>query len=236
MYVYENRVEAGRRLGEALARMRLTDPVVLGLPRGGVPVAAQVAQRLGAPLDVIVVRKLGVPSQPELAMGAIGEGGVRVLDERIIRAAHVGPERLAAVEEEERAVLQERVARLRGGRPGKDLTGRTAVLVDDGIATGATARVACLVARALGAARVVVAVPVGPPDIEGRMPEADQVVCLDKPWAFRAVGAAYEDFHPTSDDEVERILARTHQVPRDATPGPETKGAPRSHTSQGPDH
>ncbi|MDN5794946.1 MAG: phosphoribosyltransferase [Intrasporangium sp.] len=234
MYVFRDRVEAGARLGERLARLSLEDPVVLGLPRGGVPVAAQVARRLSAPLDVIVVRKLGVPSQPELAMGAIGEGGTRVLDERIVRAAGVGPSLLAQVEDRERAVLEGRVTRLRSGRPGIDLTGRTAVIVDDGIATGATARVACLVARALGARWVVVAVPVGPPHVEERLPEADLVVCLERPWRFRAVGAAYDDFEPTSDDEVTRILAEptSEHLP----PDPDDGGALRSHTSQGPDH
>lgn len=206
MQVYRDRVDAGRRLGERLGGLELHDPVVLGLPRGGVPVAAEVARLLGAPLDVIVVRKLGVPSQPELAMGAIGEGGVRVVDDRIVRGAHVDQERLVRVEDEERSVLEDRVSRLRHGRPRVELTGRTAVIVDDGIATGATARVACIVARALGAARVVVGVPVGPPDIGERMPEADEVICLQKPWAFRAVGAVYDDFDPTDDDEVERLL------------------------------
>ncbi len=206
MFIYRDRVDAGRRLGERLARLPLEDPVVLGLPRGGVPVAAQVARRIGAPLDVIVVRKLGVPRQPELAMGAIGEGGVQVLDERIVRAARVDDASLREVEDTERAVLDDRVARLRRGRPRVDLAGRTAVIVDDGIATGATARVACLVARRLGAARVVVAVPVGPPDITARMPEADEVICLDRPWGFRSVGGSYDDFEPTTDDEVVRLL------------------------------
>jgi putative phosphoribosyl transferase len=213
VYVYRDRIDAGRKLAKRLAGMPLTDPVVLGLPRGGVPVAAQVAARLGAPLDVIVVRKLGVPSQPELAMGAIGEGGVRVLDERIMSAAHVDWARLADVEAEERAVLEDRVERLRHGRARVELGGRTAVIVDDGIATGATARVAALVARALGARRVIVAVPVGPPDIDERMPEVDEVVCLLRPWSFRAVGGSYDDFAPTSDDEVVRLLDAVSQEP-----------------------
>lgn len=215
MHVYRDRRDAGRRLGETLAGMSLQTPVVLGLPRGGVPVASEVARRLGAPLDVIVVRKLGVPSQPELAMGAIGEGGVRVLDERIMRAAHVDGARLDEVERRERAVLEDRVARLRHGRSRVDLSGCTAVIVDDGIATGATARVASLVARELGASRVVVAVPVGPPDLEDRMPEADEVVCLQQPWSFRAVGSAYDDFEPTSDDDVVRLLDAMGDDPQD---------------------
>ncbi len=234
MYVFRDRVDAGRRLGQRLARMPLEDPVVLGLPRGGVPVAAQVARRLGAPLEVIVVRKLGVPSQPELAMGAIGEGGTRILDEGIVRAARVDERQLAQVEQRERAVLDKRVGRLRRGRRRVDLTGRTAVIVDDGIATGATARVACLVARALGARRVVVAAPVGPPHVEQQLPEADVVVCLERPWRFRAVGGVYDDFEPTTDDEVARILAETAgQAPPE---DPDDGGTLRSHTSQGPDH
>jgi putative phosphoribosyl transferase len=236
VYVYRDRRDAGRRLGESLAGRSLQTPVVLGLPRGGVPVAAEVARRLAAPLDVIVVRKLGVPSQPELAMGAIGEGGVRLVDERIMRAAHVDVARLDEVERRERAVLEDRVTRLRRGRSRVDLTGHTAVIVDDGIATGATARVAALVARELGAARVVVAVPVGPPDLEHRMPEADEVVCLEQPWSFRAVGGAYDDFDPTSDEEVERLLEVAHHASGGDSTGPENGEALRSHTSQGPDH
>ncbi|MGN6752401.1 MAG: phosphoribosyltransferase [Intrasporangium sp.] len=236
MYVYRDRVDAGRRLGESLADLSLRDPVVLGLPRGGVPVAAQVARRLGAPLDVVVVRKLGVPSQPELAMGAIGEEGGRVVDARIMRAARVDERRLAEVEDQEREVLQDRVARLRRGRPRAELSGRTAVIVDDGIATGATARVACLVVRALGARQVVVAVPVGPPDIDDRMPEADAVVCLEKPWGFRAVGGAYDDFDATTDDEVERLLEAAHPGSGGPAADPENGEALRSHTSQGRDH
>jgi putative phosphoribosyl transferase len=179
---------------------------VLGLPRGGVPVAFEVAQALDLPLDVIVVRKLGVPYQPELAMGAIGEGGARVLDSRVLAATRVTDDDLAAIESRERAQLEARVARLRRGRDPVDLAGRIAVIVDDGIATGSTARVACVVARHLGAARVVVAVPVAPVEAARGLPGADEVVCVSAPPEFMAVGYHYRDFSPTSDEEVIVLL------------------------------
>jgi putative phosphoribosyl transferase len=179
---------------------------VLGLPRGGVPVAFEVAQALDLPLDVIVVRKLGVPYQPELAMGAIGEGGARVLDSRVLAATRVSDDDLAAIESRERAELEARVARLRRGRDPVDLAGRIAVIVDDGIATGSTARVACEVARHLGAVRVVVAVPVAPVEATRGLPGADEVVCISAPPEFMAVGYHYRDFSPTSDEEVIVLL------------------------------
>ena len=206
MLVFEDRVDAGRHLVGKLDLLRGEDVVVLGLPRGGVPVAAVVAEALRAPLDVIVVRKLGVPFQPELAMGAIGEGGMRVVDRSMVARARVTDEELEAVERRERAVLDARVERLRRGRPRVDLRGRVAVVVDDGIATGSTARVACLVARQLGAQRVVLAVPVAPADTLAHLPEAETVVCVSAPRYFRAVGAHYEDFSPTTDDEVVALL------------------------------
>ncbi|MCJ8506044.1 dienelactone hydrolase family protein [Kocuria flava] len=225
MTIYEDRVDAGRQLARRLLPLRGQDVVVLGLPRGGVPVAHQVAMALDAPLDVIVVRKLGVPSQPELAMGAIGEEGARVLDERTVRYFGLGEEQVAAVEERERAVLEERTTRFREGRERVDLTGRTALVVDDGIATGATARVACRIARQLGAARVVLAVPVAPEEAVARVVEADEVVCLATPHFFTAVGYHYRDFSPTDDDEVVALLdaaARRH-LPQ--LPGPPGAGA-----------
>ncbi len=206
MLVFEDRLDAGRHLVGKLDFLRGEDVVVLGLPRGGVPVAAVVAEALRAPLDVIVVRKLGVPFQPELAMGAIGEGGLRVVDRTMVARARVTDEELEAVERRERAVLEARVERLRRGRPRIDLRGRVAVVVDDGIATGSTARVACLVARQLGARRVVLAVPVAPADTLAHLPEAETVVCVSSPRYFRAVGAHYEDFSPTTDDEVVALL------------------------------
>ncbi|HEU5036548.1 MAG TPA: phosphoribosyltransferase family protein [Nocardioides sp.] len=204
--MFEDRAEAGRRLATLLRGNRGADLVVLGLPRGGVPVAAEVARALDAPLDVIVVRKLGVPSHPELAMGAVGEGGVEVVDGDIVRRAHVDPEQLAEVESRERAVVAARVAELRRGRPPLDLIGRVAVIVDDGIATGSTAAAACGVARSLGASRVVVAAPVAPPGLTAVGLDADELVCLERPWDFQAVGTYYRDFTPTTDREVAELL------------------------------
>ncbi|MFG2993932.1 phosphoribosyltransferase family protein [Streptomyces sp. NPDC048257] len=207
--LFTHRTEAGERLAEALLHLRGEDPVVLGLPRGGVPVAFRVARALGAPLDVIVVRKLGVPHHRELGFGAIGEGGVRVISEDIVRSSRVRPEDLAAVEHAEEAELARQARRFRGDRPRVALGGRTVIVVDDGIATGATAAAACEVVRAQGAARVVLAVPVAPPDAVARLGSAaDEVVCLSTPHAFRAVGEWYQDFSQTPDEEVVFLLAR----------------------------
>ncbi|WP_053613676.1 phosphoribosyltransferase family protein [Streptomyces sp. XY533] len=205
---FTDRADAGERLAEALRPLEAEHPVVLGLPRGGVPVAFPVARALGAPLDVIVVRKLGVPSHRELGFGAIGEGGVRVISEDIVRIGRVTREDLAAVEHAEEAELARQARRFRGDRPRVALGGRTVIVVDDGIATGATAAAACEVVRAQGAARVVLAVPVAPPDAVARLRgAADEVVCLSSPPAFRAVGEWYRDFSQTADEEVVSLLA-----------------------------
>lgn len=204
---FADRVEAGRRLAEHLGHLRGPDVIVVGLPRGGVPVADQVARALDAPLDVILVRKLGVPSQPELAMGALGEGGVRVLDERVSRMAGVSADALARVEDRERAELERRGHRFRDGRPHHPLADRVVIVVDDGIATGSTARAACAVARAAGARRVVLAVPVAPIDWIFRLGDAaDEYVAVATPDPFYAVGEFYADFTQTSDDDVVRLL------------------------------
>lgn len=224
MVVFADRLDAGRLLAERLEYVRDLDVVVLGLPRGGVPVAFEVAQALGAPLDVIVVRKLGVPSQPELAMGAIGEGGVRVLDAEVLARAQVTEEELRTAERRERGLLEARVARLRRGRQRLNLDGRTAVIVDDGIATGSTARVACEVARRLGAAKVVLGVPVAPAGTVQDLTEADEVVCVFIPRRFMAVGNHYRDFSPSSDEEVIVLLdAAARRMPggRAAGDGPD---------------
>lgn len=223
MVAFHDRPDAGRRLAKRLAGLRGRDVVVLGLPRGGVPVAFEVAKALEAPLDVIVVRKLGVPFQPEVAMGAIGEGSVRVLDPRTISMARVSQEDLQQVERQERALLESRVARFRQGRPRVDVTGRTVIIVDDGIATGSTARAACQVARQLGAAKVILAVPVAPSRAIVELKEPDDVVCLLSPQDFQAVGYYYHDFSPTEDGEVVQLLdaaaAPTHHHDGHGGPG-----------------
>jgi len=206
---FVNRVDAGRRLAERLRHLGGEPVVVLGLPRGGVPVAFEVARALDAPLDVIVVRKLGVPDQPELAMGAIGEDGIRVLNDQVISITRVSEQELAAVEERERTELERRARRFRDDRPHQPLEGRTAIIVDDGIATGSTARAACQVARAHGATRVVLAMPVAPPGWTSRLAgDADELIALETPEPFFAVGQFYEDFSQTTDDEVVSYLER----------------------------
>ena len=204
-----DRVDVGRRLAGKVRHLRGEDVVVLGLPRGGVQVAFEVARELGAPLDVLVVRKLGVSFQPEVAMGAVGEGDVLVMIEPVVRRAHVSKAELAEIERRARSELDRRVQQLRRDRPRLALTGRTVVLVDDGIATGATVRAACQVARAQGASRVVVAVPVCSPDTAERLrKEVDELVCLESPAWFFGVGQFYADFRQVSDDEVVDLLRR----------------------------
>lgn len=205
---FRDRVDAGRKLAERLLPLRGQDVVVVGLPRGGVPVAAEVARALQAPLDVIVVRKLGVPEQPELAMGAIGEDGVRVINADVVRAIRIDEAGIARVEHRERAELERRARRFRGERPPVPLLGHTAIVVDDGIATGSTAAAACQVARAHGAARVILAVPVASPEaVRALRQVADEVISVDMPSHTRSVGEWYQDFSQTSDDEVVTLLA-----------------------------
>jgi putative phosphoribosyl transferase len=211
---FQDRRDAGRQLGRRMAPLAGRGVVVLGLPRGGVPVAAEVARAMGAPLDVILVRKLGLPHRPELAMGAVGEDGVIVVNDDVVRAGRVDEATFADVERRERAELDRRARQLRGDRPRLPLEGRTAVVVDDGVATGATARAACAVARAHGAARVVLAVPVGSPHaLREIAPVVDEVVCLESPQRFAAVGQAYADFRPTHDEEVLGLLRRPAPAP-----------------------
>jgi putative phosphoribosyl transferase len=224
MGIFADRADAGRQLGLRLEYLRGGDAVVLGVPRGGVPVAFEVAGALGAQLDVVLVRKLGVPSQPELAMGAIGENGAFTLDKRILSIARVKDDDLRAVEQRERRLLDDRVVRFRAGRTATDLSGRTAVIVDDGIATGSTARVACSIARKMGAARVILAVPVAPADFLRTFAEADEVVCLATPRHLTAVSQHYRDFSPTSDDEVVWLLEAAAQRAQGASSAPGNPG------------
>ncbi|WP_049578095.1 phosphoribosyltransferase family protein [Streptomyces sp. SBT349] len=207
--IFADRSDAGRHLARSLAHLRGPDTVVLGLPRGGVPVAAEVASALRAPLDVGVVRKLGLPIQPELAMGAIAEDGARVINQQVVNSSHIDDAQLAEVERRERAELERRAHQYRGGRPPISVAGRTVVVVDDGIATAATARAACRAARSRGAARVVLAVPVAPDDWEERVAgDADECVCPETASQFAAVGQFYEDFAPTTDEQVVEYLRR----------------------------
>jgi putative phosphoribosyl transferase len=205
---FRDRHEAGRRLADALAhRAPLHAPVILALPRGGVPVAWEVARALGAPLDLMVVRKLGVPGHEELAMGAIASGGIRVVSDEVVQALAIPPHVFAdtAVMEEDELLRRERA--FRGDRPATPLAGRTVVLVDDGLATGSTMLAAVAAAKAASAARVVVAVPVAPRDTCRTLSQhADEVVCLSTPARFRAVGDWYDDFSQVDDEEVRRLL------------------------------
>ncbi len=213
---FRNRADAGRYVAEALQRVSISEDrgdregiVVLGLPRGGVPVAAEVARALGSPLDVIVVRKLGVPFQPELAMGAIGEDGVRVVNDEIVLSAGLGATDVESVERSERVELERRARMYRGNRPRVPLAGRCAVIVDDGVATGSSVRAACQVARGRGSARVVVAVPVASRlAVQSLCDVCDDMVCVELPDPFYAVGEWYEDFSQTTDEEVIELLDR----------------------------
>jgi len=201
--MFKDRVEAGRFLANALLHLADEDVVVLGLPRGGVPVALEVARTLAAPLDVIVVRKLGVPGQPELAMGAIGEDDVSFIDWGVVSAAGVTGAQLSKVIRREREVLEWEARLFRGDREPLDLEGRVVVIVDDGIATGSTVKAAVRVTRALGAARVIVAAPVAPTDtVDDLRSVSDAVLVLETPEPFYAIGQFYDDFSQTSDSEV----------------------------------
>src|SRR5213075_1509942 len=207
---FANRSEAGRLLAERLGKYAgRNDLLVLGLPRGGVPVAYEVAKRLNAPLDVFIVRKLGVPGFEELAAGAIASGGVRVLNQDVMRAIPYASEAIEAVTAKETAELQRREQTYRNGRAAPELRDRVVILVDDGLATGATMRAAVKALRQRGVAKIVVAVPVGPPDTCREFEdEADETVCASTPEFFQAVGQYYEDFSQTSDEEVRELLAR----------------------------
>ena len=210
---FSNRTEAGRLLAEKLVKYAgRADVIVLGLPRGGVPVAYEVAKRLGVPLDVFIVRKLGVPGFEELAVGAIASGGVRVLNHDVMRALPNAEATIESITARETAELERREQSYRAGRPAPELQDRIVILVDDGLATGATMRAAVKALRQRDAAKIVVAVPVGPPDTCREFEdEANETICASVPEFFQAVGQYYEDFSQTSDDEVRELLARAAQ-------------------------
>jgi len=231
---YRDRRDAGRRLAERLAGLGKERPVVLGLARGGVAVAAEVAAALSAPLDVMVVRKLGAPFQPELGMGAIAEGGVRALNRELVEAIGLEGPMLDSIAAREQAELERRQRLYRDDRPPVELQGRTVILVDDGVATGYTAIAAARSARERGARRVVLAVPVGPPDAAERFAhEVDEFVCLEAPAGFFAVGAYYEHFDQVGDEEVARLLEVARAGVR--VGGPEEAGADPPRASGGVD-
>jgi predicted phosphoribosyltransferase len=204
---YRDRRHAGVELARHLADVKGQDVVVLALPRGGVPVAFEVARALDAPLDVFVVRKLGLPGHPEFAMGALASGGVRVLNDEVVRLYRIPEQAVEAIAQDERIELERRERAYRSQRPALDVRGRTVVLIDDGLATGSTMKAAVEAVRALSPARIIVAVPVGSPDTCREFAGiADEIVCARRPEHFAAVGQWYDDFRQTTDEEVRELL------------------------------
>lgn len=210
---FHDRTDAGRQLAARLGKYAgRPDVVVLALPRGGVPVAFEVASALGAPLDVLVVRKLGVPGQEELAMGAIASGGTRAMNDDVLRTLVIDAATIERVAARARAELERREHAYRGDREPVAVEGRTVILVDDGIATGATVRAAVRALRQRHPARVVIATPVAAPEsIALLRPEADEIVCLATPYPMLAIGIWYRDFGQTTDEEVVRLLERSRE-------------------------
>jgi len=226
MQVFRDRRDAGRQLAPRLDRFAGPRTIVLALPRGGVPVAYEIAMHLGAPLDVLVVRKLGVPGRSELAMGAIASGGIQVVDQRIVDTLGISPEAFEVVARSERAALERRERAIRAGRAVLDVAGKTAILVDDGLATGASMAAAIDALETRAPARIVAAVPVAPLETcQALRKRADDVICLITPDHLYAVGIWYQDFTQTTDTEVRELLdAAARKLPRP----PRDHGQPRA--------
>lgn len=228
--MFADRQDAGRRLAKTLANLKLESPIVMAVPRGGVPVGAEVARALAVPMDIIVARKLRAPAQPELGIGAIvnGDHPESVLNPELIAILGVSPEYLRTETERELREIARRQAAYRGGRPATPVVGHTVILVDDGIATGGSIRAALRGLRRLNPRRVVLAVPVAPADtVENLRKEADEVVCLETPEEFSAIGEFYDDFSQTSDEEVVELLAEAYERERSRRRGlPEQTSSP----------
>jgi putative phosphoribosyl transferase len=218
---FRDREEAGRLLAEQLREYAGEAPLVLALPRGGVAVGYEIARALDAPLDVMMVRKLGVPWHPELGMGALAEGGAVYINREVLQEAELEPDELRTVIAEEARELERRVRRYRGGRPLPELKGRTVILVDDGLATGGTARAAVRALRGFGAGRIILAVPVAASETAEQLrEEVDTLVCVQEPVNLWAIGTWYEDFHQMSDEEVLVLLDQAHQSTGVSPAGP----------------
>lgn len=211
--LFKNREDAGRRLAKRLSECRNEDPVVLALPRGGVPVGYEISRSLGAPLDIFVARKLGAPGQPEFGIGAVAQGGVRVLNEDAVQTLGIPEEYIERMAEEETAEIERRLALLRGeGRPEPEVGGRTAILVDDGLATGVTARAAVEALRRRSPERLILAVPVcAAQTAETLRSEVDELICLEAPADLMAIGLWYQDFYQVPDEEVVELLERARR-------------------------
>jgi putative phosphoribosyl transferase len=225
---FSNRADAGRRLADRLIEYAAERPIVLALPRGGVPVGYEIARRLGAPLDVFIVRKLGVPGQEELAMGAIASGGIRVLNEEVLAMTSLTEAEIAAVAAEEQRELERRERQYRGTRPPPSVRGRTVILVDDGLATGSTMRAAVAALRVEDPKRIIVAVPIAARETcDALRAEVDDVICPVTPEPFHAVGLWYDDFSQTSDEEVHELLDLIASDASMQANAGEQRGAPR---------
>lgn len=227
---FQDRTDAGRRLASALMRFRDSNPVVLALPRGGVVVGYEVARALDAPLDVLVVRKIGAPGQPELAAGAVAEGGEVLMNERVDEMLGLSEDDIRALAARELPEIERRVQRFRGGQGPVDVAGKTVILVDDGLATGTTARAAVRALRRRNPAKIVLAVPVGAPEsVRDFESLVDEVVCLSQPYDFFAVGQFYHNFEQTTDDEVVELLerARRERGARASAARAQAPGAPK---------